>query len=299
MNRLFAYITQACNNPYTRLLKNIEHIDTDFFELITRDENVLPPELNLGLKDKVVNHIKNQTNQLLFDSSLIEQILADISNLLKKEGTGKEAVQQMLSDTAKELRKYAQDRLLFIPTPNYNEAELEKMYEQAREVTLLEHIMQNNRTDVIAFYHALMDRTEWECKVLVEEKTSQFLVQLADRLIECAETENAINKIPKGYMPQPIPTDDIKLPEELEVLVEKMAKNVHEVWAATRIKQGWTYGEKRDDRLKKHPCLVPYENLPEEEKVYDRETCVGTLKLILKLGFRITKEQHERKSGKF
>ena len=83
---------------------------------------------------------------------------------------------------------------------------------------------------------------------------------------------------------------DIQLPEELEALVEEMAKNVHEVWAETRIKQGWTYGPERNDKQKKHPCLIPYEELPEEEKEYDRGTSVGTLKLILKLGFRITKE---------
>ena len=90
------------------------------------------------------------------------------------------------------------------------------------------------------------------------------------------------------YIPQPIDTSNIKLPKELENLVEKMSKNVHEVWAETRIKQGWTYGEQRNDNLTTHPCLIPYEDLPEEEKEYDRNTSLGTLKLILKLGFKIT-----------
>ena len=67
----------------------------------------------------------------------------------------------------------------------------------------------------------------------------------------------------KTYNPRPIDTCDVKLPIELEELVEKMSKNVHEVWAETRISQGWTYGEQRDDELKTHPCLVPYEQLPE------------------------------------
>ena len=91
------------------------------------------------------------------------------------------------------------------------------------------------------------------------------------------------------YNPQPIDTSDIELPEELNSLLEAMAKNVHEIWAQERIKQGWKYGEKRDDAKKNHPCLVPYEELPEEEKVYDRNTSVETLKLILKLGFKINK----------
>ena len=55
--------------------------------------------------------------------------------------------------------------------------------------------------------------------------------------------------------------------------------------------QGWTYGEKRDDVLKQHPCLVPYEELHEEEKVYDRNSSVETLKLIMKLGFKISKDE--------
>ncbi len=89
------------------------------------------------------------------------------------------------------------------------------------------------------------------------------------------------------YSPQPIDTSDVTLPAELRELTEQMAKNVHEVWAETRIKQGWTYGKQRNDTLKTHPCLVPYEELPEEEKEYDRNTAVGTLRLIMKLGFQI------------
>lgn len=91
------------------------------------------------------------------------------------------------------------------------------------------------------------------------------------------------------YKPTPIDTSDIQLPEELNPLLEAMAKNVHEVWAQERIAQGWTYGEKRDDVKKCHPCLVAFEELPKEEKVYDRNTSVETLKLILKLGFKIIK----------
>lgn len=109
------------------------------------------------------------------------------------------------------------------------------------------------------------------------ELASLFLQQLQD---------DTIMK-PEQYRPQPIDTTDVKLPEELEPLVEQVAKNVHEVWAQTRMAQGWTYGVQRDDVQKTHPSLVPYEELPKEEKVYDRNTALGTLRLILKLGFRI------------
>ena len=94
----------------------------------------------------------------------------------------------------------------------------------------------------------------------------------------------------KSYVPQPVNTSDIHLPEELNGLVEQMAKNVHDVWALNRMEQGWTYGEERSDALKHHPCLIPYEELPEVEKEYDRDTAIGTLKLISKLGFKIMKE---------
>lgn len=91
------------------------------------------------------------------------------------------------------------------------------------------------------------------------------------------------------YKPQPVDTSDVKLTDELNILVEQMAENVHEIWAQSRMKQGWTYGPERNDELKHHPCLIPYGELPEVEKNYDRDTAVETLKLILKLGFRIEK----------
>ena len=96
--------------------------------------------------------------------------------------------------------------------------------------------------------------------------------------------------IKNNYIPQPIDTKGVVLPKELNALAEENAKNVHEVWSEGRMKEGWTYGEKRDDARKHHPCLVPYENLTEIEKEYDRNTSQETLKLIMKLGFKIVKE---------
>lgn len=93
----------------------------------------------------------------------------------------------------------------------------------------------------------------------------------------------------KKYIPSPIDTSGITIPEELNPLLEAMAKNVHEVWAKTRIEQGWRYGPERNDNEKFHPMLIPYEELPEEEKVYDRGTSIETLKLIIKLGFSINR----------
>lgn len=92
-----------------------------------------------------------------------------------------------------------------------------------------------------------------------------------------------------NYTPQPIDTSDVVLPEELNELAEAIAKNVHEVWSAGRMADGWTYGAERNDALKQHPGLVPYEQLSEEEKDYDRRTSQQTLKMISKLGWRIVR----------
>lgn len=92
------------------------------------------------------------------------------------------------------------------------------------------------------------------------------------------------------YTPSPLDTTEISLPESLINLTEAMARNVHEVWAAGRIKEGWKYGEVRDDERKTHPCLVSYEELPDSEREYDRQTAIQTLKLIMKLDYQITKE---------
>ena len=96
--------------------------------------------------------------------------------------------------------------------------------------------------------------------------------------------------IHQNYVPAPIDTTHVEVPRELTELGEYLAKNIHEIWAMQRMEQGWTYGEERDDVLKHHPCLVPYEDLPEVEKDYDRDTAMGTLRLIVKSGFRISKD---------
>ena len=91
------------------------------------------------------------------------------------------------------------------------------------------------------------------------------------------------------YQPKPIDTSKVTLPKELTDLVERLAESTHDIWAATRIAQGWTYGPARDDAAKKHPDLVPYSQLPDSEKEYDRKTVTGTLKAVAALGYRIEK----------
>ena len=90
-----------------------------------------------------------------------------------------------------------------------------------------------------------------------------------------------------SYIPHPIDVSDIVLPESLNPFIEALAENVHETWAKGRVDAGWKYGQVRDEANKRHPCLVPYCDLSESEKNYDRHTAISTLKFICKMGFKI------------
>lgn len=89
------------------------------------------------------------------------------------------------------------------------------------------------------------------------------------------------------YEPKPIDTSNVNLTEDILKLTELLAKNAHDIWARQRMTEGWTYGPERDDAKKQHPCLVPYEQLPESEKEYDRNAAMETLKAVLALGYKI------------
>jgi len=91
------------------------------------------------------------------------------------------------------------------------------------------------------------------------------------------------------YQPQPLDTSKVLLPADLVALTERLALNTHENWARQRLRDGWRYGPTRDDTTKEHPCLIPYDHLPESEKEYDRNTAMETIKAIQALGYRIVK----------
>jgi hypothetical protein len=91
-----------------------------------------------------------------------------------------------------------------------------------------------------------------------------------------------------AYNPQPVNTSEVALPAGLTEITELLAKNTHEVWAKQRRAEGWNWGKKRNDERKEHPCLVPYEELPENEKDYDRNTALETIRFVLSQGYEIT-----------
>ena len=95
----------------------------------------------------------------------------------------------------------------------------------------------------------------------------------------------------KHYTPKPIDLSDVELTEDLNELREAIAENAHEIWAENRQAEGWTYGPQRDDQLKQTPDMVPYSQLPEGEKEYDREMAMKTIKLLKKLGYDLIKRE--------
>src|SRR5229473_4546638 len=101
----------------------------------------------------------------------------------------------------------------------------------------------------------------------------------------CASYGGRLDSDP--YKPKPIDTSMVSLSNDIGNLVEELAKNSHDVWARSRIAEGWRYGPQRDDARKEHPSLVPYDRLPESEKEYDRNSAMETLKATVSLGYRI------------
>jgi class 3 adenylate cyclase len=97
-----------------------------------------------------------------------------------------------------------------------------------------------------------------------------------------------------SYTPKPKDTSKIELPPGLKELAEQLAENTHDVWAQQRILSGWTYGPHRNDSSKQHPGLVPYGELAESEKEYDRKTALETIKLLSALGYTIQRPGEQR-----
>lgn len=101
-----------------------------------------------------------------------------------------------------------------------------------------------------------------------------------------------------SYVPRPLSTEGTLLSDSLQALTERLAENTHDVWAQQRMSEGWTYGPGRNDEAKTHPGLVPYADLTESEKEYDRKTALETLKAILVLGYKISPPPAPKKAAK-
>ena len=103
--------------------------------------------------------------------------------------------------------------------------------------------------------------------------------------------ESLKSEIMEEYIPKPIDLSDVSLTDDLIELREAIAENAHEIWAENRRLEGWTYGPVRDDKKKQTPDMVPYKDLSDGEKEYDRATAMRSIKLLKKLGYDLVKVQ--------
>ena len=130
------------------------------------------------------------------------------------------------------------------------------------------------------------------------QQLSTFNFQLSTFIVAWRESQCYMVRVLQtvdDYRPQPIYLDNIQLTDDLLELREAIAENAHEVWAAARSKEGWTYGTLRDEAAKKHPDLIPYSALPDKEKEYDRQMAFDTIKLLKKLGYDLVKRKTDSK----
>lgn len=212
------------------------------------------------------NSLHKTTKQILCEpcGSLAEQILTineDTIHCEKDDAIAKDILEHLA--VCEHLRWEASHMLMGYRPTNGKTCDLKKLHNCIKPY--------NDLDEYIKHYDWLVVKNSLTC-VEKEEKAPAIATE-------------------KTYTPHPIATDDVSLPNELDELAEQIAENVHEGWAENRMKEGWTYGKRRDDNKRQHPCLIPYVDLPEEEKAYDRNTAFGTLRLITKLGFKITRRK--------
>lgn len=93
-----------------------------------------------------------------------------------------------------------------------------------------------------------------------------------------------------NYVPNPINVDEVVLPEKIAELTEYISENTHEEWAKQRLKEGWTFAPKTNKKLKQSFDLVPYCELIDSEKEYDRKMAMNTLRVLYKIGYRLEKD---------
>ena len=69
--------------------------------------------------------------------------------------------------------------------------------------------------------------------------------------------------------------------------IERMAELEHGRWNVERLRDGWRFGRPRDDARKLHDCLVPWENLPENIREYDRNSIRAFPKILSEAGLEV------------
>ena len=156
--RIYDIVVEEVETIYPLFMKRVNNIDLDYFEDIVRDSEEHPKDLNFEFRDKVLDDVKQYAMQLLETSNIKRRINAIMQDV--NADTAGEAFGQ-----AKELiRSYVYASSILNGSSEITEEELQKMYTDAKKRDLWERITQNNKSDIIAFHHALMDKTYEQSK---------------------------------------------------------------------------------------------------------------------------------------
>lgn len=224
---------------------------------IAKEKEIIDKYFGNLVKEALEKHENIGKYDIVLPSLIEEEYLAFLKELWEKAAFGDPRRFEDIIDNRRRGEQLTESK----------RDEMHLAYDKAVRINLWERLTKTNHEDVTNYKGILKDYTI----ALLKEVRCDFLEDVGVA----------------GYNPKPINTSDIQLPKEMNQLVEQLARNVHDNWALGRIKEGWTYGPQRDDANKKHPCLVDYDELPENEKEYDRNTAMETVKLILKLGWKI------------
>jgi len=100
-----------------------------------------------------------------------------------------------------------------------------------------------------------------------------------------------------AYEPKSLDLTNVQISADLVNLVEQLAEITHDNWVRQRLADGWRQGQRRNDLQKEHPGIVPYDDLPESEKEYDRKISLGVVQAMIALGYRVESSSSPALSG--
>lgn len=274
------------NSPYSLMVYHMNKLVADRYSNIETLGERLNDDLSIRVKKEILNDFFSYGGSLLQQLPAIqERILHNVDSYFFSYPDRSEAFAH-LNEALGDLYYFARKTLRYASQSRYTIVDLKKLRAKAKQITLVERVTGSNSDDVIEYYHALVDHTADACRQLARRQASKFIMHMVDAISREFDLDAPFATIYNDEDSYPVIPD---LPRYLHPLVELMAENNHNIWMETRRAQGWTYGPERDDVKMTNPCMVPYADLPESEKVIDRESCIETISFILRNGFRIVK----------
>ena len=176
-------VVTGLHSPYYDMINKAKDIDIDYFENIDRGVNKMSDELNLELKDKIVDSFSKMADGYFFESDMESRLVSLIKNKVEviKEVEGINACNDFLNKLAERLEMYAKGTNLHAGFSKYTIEDVYALYQDAKKITIKEFMLGDNGEDILDFYSALMDYTWWACRVEIVRKTNDFILSLASK----------------------------------------------------------------------------------------------------------------------